>query len=185
MPGTVPASDAAAATCAHHWLLISTQHGPHATYGCQQCMATAKGYEAIPEFRLSKDELLAEARRALRESEQAEATGSTSDSRDLRCAWRALDSALSAGEDTPAAWSRAHPAPGEAESDGADGWTVIGVWLSCTPVPVGAVSGNHNVYGGDGQEFPDGLWATHVDADDVDAAEAAAIAGMRSAYEDR
>lgn len=147
--------------CEHHWLLTSPDHGPYATYGCQRCPATGKGYETILQYRLSSDELLAEARRALLESEQA--TGSDAGNhaaRDLRSAFRALDSTLSKGDDLPAAWS--HPAPpsrptyaGSETADGkGDGWTVVGVWLADDPVPIGVIRGSHEVTGGAEDQFP-------------------------------
>ncbi|MGH3737835.1 MAG: hypothetical protein ACRDT6_19820 [Micromonosporaceae bacterium] len=52
--------------------------------------------------------------------------------------------------------------------------TVIGCWDNARPVVVGVVVGAHEVYGGDEQRFDEGLWATTVDADDIDHAEALA-----------
>lgn len=57
-------------------------------------------------------------------------------------------------------------------------WTVVGVWLDGTPVVTGVVAGEHQVSGGDGMYFPDGLWATHVDAVSADAAEGLAADEM-------
>jgi hypothetical protein len=236
MPGCTLSSDPGA-TCEHYWLLISPEHGPYASYGCQQCPATGKGYEIIEAYRISPDEALAEARRTLLESEQAAAGDHAAG--DLRSAFRALDSTLSTGDDLPAAWHRpalptrqalisaiqsvppsfvmimpavepvadailaslaacaaASTQPGNedatepageaaagqaAPDDEGDGWTVIGVWLSGDPVPVGVIAGNHDVEGGDSEEFPEGLWATHVGAADVAGAEAAAIQEMSDA----
>ncbi len=43
--------------------------------------------------------------------------------------------------------------------------------LDDTPMVVGVVAGTHEVYGGDEEAFAEGLWATAVDATDVDQAE--------------
>jgi hypothetical protein len=51
-------------------------------------------------------------------------------------------------------------------------YTVIGVWLNGKPVTVGVIEGRHNVDGGDQETFPQGVWATSVDALDVEQAEA-------------
>lgn len=56
-------------------------------------------------------------------------------------------------------------------------YTVIGVWYSTEPIPVGVIRGEHAVAGGDESHF-DGLWATSVDATSVDRAEAEAVAKM-------
>jgi hypothetical protein len=50
-------------------------------------------------------------------------------------------------------------------------YTVIGVWLADKPVVTGVVTGWHEVYGGDEETFPDGVWATLVTAGDVAEAE--------------
>jgi len=232
MPESTPATSQAAA-CEHHWLLTSPEHGPYAAYGCQNCPATGKGYETIPDYRITTGEILAEARRALSACEQAAGgQAACSAARDLRSAFRALDSALSTGDDLPAAWHRpalpsrhalisairsvppghamimpavepvadailagltACAEPGHDDSAGPvrraetaedgedDGYTVVGVWMSDDPVPVGVIRGRHSVDGGDDEAFPEGLWATHVNADDTDDAEAAAIREMRDA----
>lgn len=108
MPGTEPASGPGAA-CAHRWLLTSLvtspEHGPYATYGCQHCPAAGKGYEVIPRYRLSNDEILAEARRAALAAEQG--IDENRAARDLLSAFRALDSALSADDALPADWTPA------------------------------------------------------------------------------
>ncbi len=57
-------------------------------------------------------------------------------------------------------------------------YTVIGVWQDDKPVVVGAIPGQHEVYGGDEQTFPDGLWATCVNAADVTEAERLATSDM-------
>ena len=57
-------------------------------------------------------------------------------------------------------------------------WTVIGVWVGDSPVPVGVIRGAHDVEGGDESEFPDGLWATTVQASDAADAESVAVAEM-------
>jgi hypothetical protein len=104
MPGTEPASSPGTA-CAHRWLLTSPEHGPYATYGCQHCPAAGKGYEVIPRYGLSNDEILAEARRAALAAEQG--TDENRAARDLLSAFRALDSALSADGALPAGWTPA------------------------------------------------------------------------------
>ena len=209
------------------------EHGPYASYGCQHCPATGKGYETIPQYQLSTGEILAEARRALHDREH-DADGHASDghaSDGLSSAFRALDTALSRGDELPAEWR--HPAlpsrqalttairpvppghamitpatepavgtipdgltgaqpahddiaapshdAGSAAEDEDDGYTVIGVWLSDEPVPVGVITGRHSVEGGDDQAFPEGLWATHVSAGDTGEAETAAIQEMTDA----
>ena len=58
-------------------------------------------------------------------------------------------------------------------------YTVIGVWMSGTPVPVGVIEGTHGVEGGDWDAFEEGLWSTSVEAKDVYQAEDAAVAEMR------
>lgn len=52
--------------------------------------------------------------------------------------------------------------------------TVVGVWLADKPVVIGVIAGAHDVRGGDEHQFPEGLWATCVDADDAENAEIAA-----------
>jgi hypothetical protein len=230
--GTItPASTHASSpdtTCEHRWLLITHEHGPYASYGCQHCPATGKGYETIPQYQLSTGEILAEGRRALHHREH-DADGHAAD--DLSSAFRALDTALSRGDELPAEWQRpalpsrqalttaippvppghamitpaaepaasiipdgltdtqpayddiaapSHDAGGTAEDED-DGYTVIGVWLSDEPVPVGVITGRHFVEGGDDQAFPEGLWATHVSAGDTGEAETAAIQEMTDA----
>jgi hypothetical protein len=70
--------------------------------------------------------------------------------------------------------------PGEtAVGKDGTGWTVLGVWQYDEPITIGAVRGDHWVYGGD-DAFPEGTWATYVVADDVSGAEAAAIEEVRS-----
>ena len=63
-------------------------------------------------------------------------------------------------------------------------WTVIGVWLGDSPVPVGVIRGTHDVEGGDESEFPDGLWTTTVQASNAADAESAAVAEMSGDDED-
>ncbi len=58
-------------------------------------------------------------------------------------------------------------------------YTVIGVWLEDTPIVVGVIAGSHEVYGGDEQRFPEGLWATSVDASTVEQAEQLAKVEIR------
>ncbi len=50
-------------------------------------------------------------------------------------------------------------------------YTVIGVWLDNKPVVTGVVTGRHEVYGGDEETFPEGVWSATVDAADVTQAE--------------
>lgn len=50
-------------------------------------------------------------------------------------------------------------------------YTVVGVWDGDTPVVVGVIEGEHQVQGGDQSWFEGGLWATSVDAADVEDAE--------------
>lgn len=50
-------------------------------------------------------------------------------------------------------------------------YTVIGVRIDDTPMVVGVVAGTHEVYGGDEEAFEQGLWATSIDAIDVEQAE--------------
>jgi hypothetical protein len=73
MPRT-ESSRSPGAACAHRWLLTSLvtspEDGPYASYGCQHCPAAGKGYEVIGRYRLSNDEILAEARRAALAAEQ-------------------------------------------------------------------------------------------------------------------
>jgi hypothetical protein len=57
-------------------------------------------------------------------------------------------------------------------------YTVIGVWLNDKPVTVGVIEGRHNVDGGDQETFTQGVWATSVDAVDVEQAEAFAKGDM-------
>jgi hypothetical protein len=85
---------------------------------------------------------------------------------ELSSAFRALDLRLSAKGESPDAWC-------------GTSWTVLGVWRGDNPIPVGVIRGYHQVDGGDWEEFPMGLWATGVDADDVAGAQAAAIEEMR------
>lgn len=80
-------------------------------------------------------------------------------------------------DDSAGPGRRAETAP----DGGGGGYTVIGVWMSDDPVPVGVVCGRHRVDGGDDEAFPEGLWATYVSADDTDDAETAAIRDMRDA----
>ena len=46
-------------------------------------------------------------------------------------------------------------------------YTVFGAWQDGTPAVVGVVPGHHEVYGGDEDTFPDGLWFTHITAADI------------------
>lgn len=57
-------------------------------------------------------------------------------------------------------------------------YTVVGVWDGTLPVPVAVIRGEHEVAGGQSERF-DGLWATSVEAMDVDTAEHLAVAAMR------
>ena len=50
-------------------------------------------------------------------------------------------------------------------------YTVIGVWQDDKPIVAGVVTGRHEVYGGDEETFPDGLWFVCVSADDIADAE--------------
>jgi len=68
--------------------------------------------------------------------------------------------------------------PESTAADGAAAYTVVGVWLDDTPVPVGVIAGEHTICGGNDEQFPEGLWATSVNAEDADAAETAAVAEM-------
>lgn len=77
------------------------------------------------------------------------------------------------------AWRReAQGAPQPQPADDTE-WTVIGVWLGDDPVPAGVVAGQHDVSGGDFEQFPEGCWAVSVSAPDAELAERAAIAEMR------
>lgn len=58
-------------------------------------------------------------------------------------------------------------------------FTVVGVWrMGDTPVPVAVIRGEHPVEGGRWDAFPEGLWATSVDATDAAHAERAAVEEM-------
>lgn len=57
-------------------------------------------------------------------------------------------------------------------------YTVVGVWQSDEPIPVGVIKGDHDVTGGDESHFDGGVWATSVDAPSADRAEAEAVAKM-------
>jgi hypothetical protein len=123
--------------------------------------------ETAPATRLSSDELLAEVRRLLLETEQqADDEATSRAARELCAAFRALDAMMSARGELPATWH-------------GDCWTVLGVWRGSDPVPIGVIRGSHQVDGGDWSEFPEGLWATSVGADSIKGAEAAAIEEMR------
>ncbi|GAA1884122.1 hypothetical protein GCM10009687_60630 [Asanoa iriomotensis] len=65
----------------------------------------------------------------------------------------------------------------ETDNDGA--FTVVGVWVDDEPIPVGVIAGRHDVSGGDGERFGQGVWAATVDADDERDAEQAAVAVVR------
>lgn len=74
----------------------------------------------------------------------------------------------------------------ETPSDTADDWwTVIGFWLSDTPISAGVVGGRHEVYGGEecqdgyipGESFR-GPWATATRATGPDEAEQLAVQVM-------
>lgn len=105
-------------------------------------------------YQLYRDGLLSEARRGLLELELAAQTG---------------------GGSREAVLTRPGEVPGEtAVGEDGSGWTVLGAWLYDEPVTIGAVRGDHWVYGGD-DAFPEGTWATYVVANDVSGAEAAAI----------
>ena len=59
-------------------------------------------------------------------------------------------------------------------------WTVIGVWLNDVPVRIAGLEGKHEVYGDDDYVlFEQGTWATWVEAETWEEAEAAAIKDMR------
>lgn len=60
----------------------------------------------------------------------------------------------------------------------AETFTVVGVWMGDTPVPVAVIRGEHPVEGGRWDAFPEGLWATSVDATDAAHAERAAVEEM-------
>lgn len=70
------------------------------------------------------------------------------------------------------------------DGDQAGIYTVIGVWKADTPVTVGVVAGEHEVSGGDTEIFPEGLWATSVGAEDVFAAEDAAVTEMKGGHDE-
>jgi hypothetical protein len=57
-------------------------------------------------------------------------------------------------------------------------YTVIGAWLDGEPAVVGVIAGTYEVYGGDEESFGEGLWFTHVTANDVTDAEQAATTDM-------
>ena len=57
-------------------------------------------------------------------------------------------------------------------------YTVIGVWLDDKPTVVGVIAGKHEVYGGEEETFPDGLWSTDVTATGVEDAEQLARTDM-------
>lgn len=63
-------------------------------------------------------------------------------------------------------------------------WTVIGVWINDEPVVTGAVRGRHDVSGGNGGEFEQGLWATSVSAETVEEAERLAVREMLNDEDD-
>ncbi len=67
-------------------------------------------------------------------------------------------------------------------------WTVIGFWDGDSPVPVGVVAGDHQVVGGFHPDFqmqyPEGPWATCVDAPTDDEAERLAIEEMAATLDD-
>lgn len=58
-------------------------------------------------------------------------------------------------------------------------FTVVGAWMGSDPVPVAVIRGEHPVEGGRWSAFPEGLWATSVDATDAYEAERAAVAEMK------
>jgi hypothetical protein len=62
-------------------------------------------------------------------------------------------------------------------------YTVIGVWLDNAPIVVGVITGRHAVHGGDDTAFTDGLWATFVDATDIEHAEHLAVTAMQDSVE--
>jgi hypothetical protein len=57
-------------------------------------------------------------------------------------------------------------------------YTVFGAWQDGKPAVVGVIPGHHEVYGGDEDTFPDGLWFTHVTAADIADAERTATTDM-------
>lgn len=62
-----------------------------------------------------------------------------------------------------------------------DVYTVVGVWINDTPVPVGTIHGRHEVTGDMPDDvLPGGCWATSVAAPDPDTAQQRAAADMRS-----
>lgn len=66
-----------------------------------------------------------------------------------------------------------------------DTYTVIGIWLNDTPVPVGAIHGRHDVTGDMPDDvLPEGCWATSVTAPDPDTAQQIAAADMRGDHDD-
>lgn len=73
---------------------------------------------------------------------------------------------------------RATACPPPADVD-LDVFTVVGVWIDDEPVPVGVIAGDHQVSGGDEEQFPQGVWATCVTAADDVEAEQVAIAALR------
>jgi hypothetical protein len=116
--------------------------------------------------KLGSDDLLADARRALLEAEQAADSGAASGAaRELCAAFRALDDTMSADGELPAAWSSKF-------------WTVIGVWRDDEPIPLGVINGRHMLDGQD-EECPDDVWAELAEADGASSAETAAVAKMR------
>jgi hypothetical protein len=125
--------------------------------------------ETAPAPQSGSNELLAEVRRMVLETEGSLDPEAVSRSARVLCsAFRALDSRLSAEGEWPTAWC-------------GDGWTDIGVWHGDVPVPVGVVGGSHMIDGGDVYDVcPESMSATHVHAEDSYSAEAAAIAEMRS-----
>ena len=58
-------------------------------------------------------------------------------------------------------------------------YTVVGVWKGDEPLVAGVIEGRHDVVGGDQESFPEGVWATYVDAEDVTTAETVAQAAMK------
>lgn len=113
----------------------------------------------LENYQSIRDGLLAEARRGLLELEPAAQSGGGS-----------REAAV-----TPPGDVSGEAAVGKDDS----GWTVLGVWQHDEPLTIGAVRGDHWVYGGD-DPFPEGTWATYVVANDVSEAEAAAIEEVRS-----
>ena len=63
-------------------------------------------------------------------------------------------------------------------------YTVIGVWIGDFAYTVGVIEGEHDVAGGDMEQFPEGCWATAVEAESVARAELAAIEEMESTLSD-